>query len=217
MIEGFWAPYYNYLKDYVNSNPLNRQFNTVKEMELEQAKFELCSRTIIMFNEVMYQQSVFGYSSGESIVNYPSGHSNKAVSDIIFILDDWAHALEDGTVGNRRSDVNYTRASGKPDWTEEELDVFVRNLDWEFDQEVLRAPGLGVKAVRGPGFVRLAHEQRLALAQELDAYLASVEEAELPPDTRYEHMIESGYFKDGKYVSPTHVEGYEPDRSYLDD
>ena len=147
---------------------------------------------------------------------YPSGHNNAAVAELILILDDWAHAMDDNSILDRKPDVGYTRATGKEDWTEDELDIFVRNLDAEFDQEVTRLPGTAVGAVRGPGFVRLPYEQRLALAQVLDQCFASYQGVDFPSSTDFEYIIDSGYFKSGDYVSPTYYEIYEPDRSYMD-
>ena len=144
---------------------------------------------------------------------YPPGHDNVAVKTIIDCLDDWARAIDDGSVTNRQPSVTYVRHSGEDDWSEEDLDIFVRNLDYEFDQEVTRAPGTGVGAVRGPGFVRLAYEQRIALAQELDSILAAIGEEEYPSSTKIS-SASSDYWKKGDYVSPEHVDGYPPDKSY---
>lgn len=102
---------------------------------------------------------------------YPSGHQNPGVAAIIFLLDDWLNALEEGVGGFRLPDPNYQRPDGRPPWTEEELDELIRDLDHEVDCEVNRAPGTSVGARAGPGFCRLALPQRLALAQQLEQQL----------------------------------------------
>lgn len=102
---------------------------------------------------------------------YPSGHENPGVAAVIFLLDDWLQAIENGTAHLRMPDPNYVRPGGKPVWTEEELDALIRDIDAEVDQEVQRAPGTSVGARAGPGFVRLAVSQRLALAQQLEMLL----------------------------------------------
>lgn len=107
---------------------------------------------------------------------YPSGHENPGVAAVIFLLDDWLQAIENGTVHLRMPDHNYVRPNGRPTWTEEELDTLIRDLDAEIDQEVNRAPGTSVGAKAGPGFYRLALPQRLALAQHLEAMLAEHED-----------------------------------------
>ena len=102
---------------------------------------------------------------------YPPGHANPGVAAVISLLDDWLFAIEDGTVYLRQPDHNYVRCSGKPLWTEEELDKLIRDIDAEIDIEVTRAPGTAVGAKAGPGFHRLAVPQRLALVQALDMTL----------------------------------------------
>lgn len=107
---------------------------------------------------------------------YPSGHENPGVAAMIFLLDDWLQAIENGTAHLRMPDLNYARPSGRPVWTEEELDTLIRDIDAEIDQEVTRAPGTSVGAKAGPGFYRLALPQRLALAQHLETTLEQHQE-----------------------------------------
>lgn len=102
---------------------------------------------------------------------YPSGHENPGVAAVIYLLDDWLLAIEQGTVHLRQPDPNYVRPAGKPLWTEDELDTLICDIDYEVDQEVNRAPGTSVGARAGPGFKRLETPQRLALVQQLDALL----------------------------------------------
>lgn len=102
---------------------------------------------------------------------YPSGHENPGVAAVIFLLDDWLQAMENRTAHLRMPDSHYVRPDGKPAWTEEELDTLIRDIDAEIDQEVQRAPGTSVGAKAGPGFVRLAVPQRLALAQHVELIL----------------------------------------------
>lgn len=107
---------------------------------------------------------------------YPSGHENPGVAAVIFLLDDWLNAMKQGTAHLRFPDPNYVRPRGLPKWTEEELDTLIRDIDYEVDQEVNRAPGTSVGARAGPGFYRLAVPQRLALAQQLEAVLEQHED-----------------------------------------
>lgn len=102
---------------------------------------------------------------------YPSGHEDPGVAAVIFLLDDWLQAMENGTAHLRMPDPNYVRPGGKPAWTEEELDTLIHDIDAEVDQEVHRAPGTTVGAKAGPGFARLMVPQRLALAQQLEMML----------------------------------------------
>ena len=102
---------------------------------------------------------------------YPSGHENPGVAAIIFLLDDWLQAMENGTAHLRLPDPTYVRPNGKPAWTQDDLDTLIRDLDAEIDQEVTRLPGTSVGAQAGPGFSRLALPQRLALAQHLETVL----------------------------------------------
>jgi len=108
---------------------------------------------------------------------YPTGHDNAGVAAVIFLLDDWLQAMENGTAHHRLPDPNYVRSNGKPTWTEDELDTLIRDLDAEIDQEVTRLPGTSVGAKAGPGFSRLALPQRLALAQQLDNLVQRHQEA----------------------------------------
>ena len=102
---------------------------------------------------------------------YPSGHENPGVAAVIFLLDDWLQAMENGTVHLRMPDPNFVRSGGQPMWTEDELDTLIRDIDAEIDQEVTRAPGTSVGAKAGPSFHRLPLPQRLALAQQLEAMI----------------------------------------------
>lgn len=197
-----------WLWDETNHTPLY-QFQTIQDYQ-DHIRTATLKEARVGY---LYHQS---RREGNPMSVYPPGHASAPVAEIINILDDWAQSIDDGTVNNRHPDLNYTRASGKEDWTEEELDVFVRNLDWEHDQEVTRAPGTGIGAKRGPGFVRLNYEQRLAMAQELDAALAHYPLVDFPSSTNHEAHTTSGYFRGGDYVSPEHYPGYEPDRSYMD-
>jgi len=105
---------------------------------------------------------------------YPSGHNNPGVEAVMFCLERWLLALEDGSHVHRLPDFSYQRSRGRAQWTEEELDRLVRDIDAEIDQEVPRLPGTQakVRAKAGSGFHRLAVPQRLALAQELDRLIA---------------------------------------------
>lgn len=102
---------------------------------------------------------------------YPSGHENPAVAAVIFLLDDWLNAMEAGTAHLRLPDPEYRRPNRRPFWTEEQMEVIVRDIDAEIDQEVSRAPGTSVGARAGPGFSRLALPQRLALVEQLETLL----------------------------------------------
>ena len=102
---------------------------------------------------------------------YPQGHTNPGIEAVIYCLEKWFLAMEEGVVGEWMPDPTYKRISGKDGWTEDELDYLMRCLDWEFDQEVNRAPGTSTGSKLPPGFVRLGVAQRLALAQELDFLL----------------------------------------------
>ena len=99
---------------------------------------------------------------------YPSGHDNPGVEALIFILEDWTVALEQGGAIHRLPDPAYVRPSGKAPWTEEELDTIVRNIDAEIGREVTTTPGTSVGAQAGPELHRLAYPQRRALAQQLE-------------------------------------------------
>lgn len=108
---------------------------------------------------------------------YPSGHTNPGVAAVMFLLDDWALAMDAGTAHLRRPDPDYVRPEGKEPWTEDELDRMMRAIDAEIDQEVNRAPGTSVGAKAGPEFHRLAVPQRLALAQQLADTIAQHRDA----------------------------------------
>ena len=108
---------------------------------------------------------------------YSSGHVNPGVAAVVFLLDDWLQAMENGTVQVRYPDPNYVRSNGLPGWTEDALDTLIRDLDAEIDQEVPRAPGTSVGAVAGAGFHRLALPQRLALAQQLETIMDEHEDS----------------------------------------
>lgn len=97
-------------------------------------------------------------------MTYPSGHENPGVAAVIFYLEEWLVAMENGVAHLRQPDPAYPRQ-----YTEEELDTLVRDIDAEIDQEVVRAPGNAVGAKAGPKYVRLALPQRLAMAQGLHA------------------------------------------------
>lgn len=106
---------------------------------------------------------------------YPSGHANEAVHAVMEVVEAWFLAIEDGTAQYHLPDLEYRRSGGRDQWTEKELDVLVRDLDKEVEQEVGRAPGTSTGSTAGPGFVRLNTAQRLALAQELDRVVAKYE------------------------------------------
>lgn len=113
---------------------------------------------------------------------YPSGHTNPGVHALTMLLEDWFQAMDDGRALLRQPDPGYQRSRGRPQWTEEELDRLVRDIDAEIDQEVNRAPGTSTGSKLGAGFTRLPLPQRLALAQQLDALLQE-HEAVLPIET----------------------------------
>jgi hypothetical protein len=100
-------------------------------------------------------------------MGYPPGHPNPGVAAVTAVLEEWCLALEDGSHVYRMPAPDYQRPGGKDLWTEDELDLLMRALDAEIDQEVTRAPGTSVGAKAGPAFHRLAVPQRLALAQQL--------------------------------------------------
>lgn len=93
---------------------------------------------------------------------YPSGHENKGVAAIIFLMDDWLNAIEDDSYIHRLPNPVYPRR-----WTDEELNEFIIALDNEVGQEVAHGPGTSVGAQAGTDFVRLPIPQRRALAQQL--------------------------------------------------
>lgn len=65
----------------------------------------------------------------------PSGHDNPGVATIIFLLDDWLNALEEGTAALRWLDPAYRRPGARPPWTEAQLDELIRDLDGEVERE----------------------------------------------------------------------------------
>ena len=105
---------------------------------------------------------------------YPSGHANDGVHAIIFVLEDWFQAIENGSVQYRFPAHKYVKQ-----WTEAQLEAFMSAIDQEIDMEVNRAPGTQtrVMAQAGSGFLRLAVPQRLALAQTLDMTIKEHAEA----------------------------------------
>lgn len=124
-----------------------------------------------MLNVCPFARFMVPAERSQRIPMYPSGHKNPGVAAIIFLLDDWLNALEEGVAGFHLPDPNHQRPDGRPPWTEEELDDLIRDLDYEVDREVSRAPGTSVGARAGPAFCRLAVPQRLALAQQLEQLL----------------------------------------------
>ena len=111
--------------------------------------------------------------AGMSQSMYPSGHTNSGVADMMFLLDDWLDALEDGSINLRLPDPFYIRPNGKENWTEDDLDRIVKAIDAEIDMEVPRAPGTSVGAKAGTDFYRMTYEQRLAFAQALETFIES--------------------------------------------
>ena len=93
---------------------------------------------------------------------YDRSHPNPGVAAVTFLMDDWLHALEGGSYIYRLPDPNYSRQ-----WTDDELDLLMKSMDAEIDQEVARTPGTSVGAKAGPGYVRLPVPQRRAFAQQL--------------------------------------------------
>lgn len=148
---------------------------------------------------------------------YASGHPDKNVETIIFILDGWVKAMDDGSVAQRYPSSSYKRKSGKPEWTEGELDLIMRSLDYEIDQEVARAPGTSTGSKMGPGFVRMDYNQRLAMVQELDEAIARLEFTGEPVTTGvvspeyvtpvfYDNLPDTSYYVPEVNVPETSVE-----------
>ena len=148
---------------------------------------------------------------------YASGHPDKNVETIIFILDGWVKAMDDGSVAQRYPSSSYKRKSGKPEWTEGELDLIMRSLDYEIDQEVARAPGTSTGSKMGPGFVRLDYNRRLAMVQELDEAIARLEFTGEPVTTGvvspeyvtpvfYDNLPDTSYYVPEVNVPETSVE-----------
>ena len=87
------------------------------------------------------------------------------------VLRAWADAIEGGY-----AEMRYPDSKGRT-WTEEQLEAFLAELDtyvgaqmgWANNQDTRRKGGPAFDA--GPGYLRLAYPQRLALAQELQAAL----------------------------------------------
>ena len=99
------------------------------------------------------------------------------------LLEDWFRAMEDGSVRQRFPDPLYpVRIS------QEAADSIAEKLDTEFEREVrswaYQTTAGGYTA--GPGFRRLAPQQRLALAQQLHRILRVVapDVVPIPPPPR---------------------------------
>lgn len=93
------------------------------------------------------------------------------------VLDDWFVAMEDGSAFTRIPDLSYQRSSGKPTWTDEELDALVAVAIDEYvnKQRSWIESVRKIKTDADCGFARLGPVQRLALAQDLDRVCAQFE------------------------------------------
>ncbi len=122
---------------------------------------------------------------GEQYANgYHSGHADDETHRVVMILSSWFRAMEDGTAVLRLPNPAYVRPEGKPDWTEEHLEKFIKALDDDIQTEAGTSPGTKMGATAGPGFSRLTWPQRLALVQELEQALEPRTAA--PPVTTYD-------------------------------
>jgi hypothetical protein len=102
---------------------------------------------------------------------YPDGHDNPKVAAIIATLQRWFDGMKDGRAFLWQADPHYRRSRGG-EWTEEMLAGLIRGIDEEFQQELDNGwPQRELGVTEAPGFSRLGSQQRLALAQELDAVL----------------------------------------------
>lgn len=85
------------------------------------------------------------------------------------VLYDWANALSDGTAQYRQPDPSYERPAGAKEWTDERLEALLREIDeYVWAQAAWTKTNRGIEADAGPGYLRLAPPQRLALAQDLE-------------------------------------------------
>ena len=104
---------------------------------------------------------------------------------ILELLDDWCHAIEDGTAASRLPDLNYVRRTGEPTWSDEHLREVFRDIDaYTWGQHGWVQGHSGLTFDRSPGYAGLEPPQLLALAQDLDRLLAEYG-AEPEPEPEY--------------------------------
>ena len=101
----------------------------------------------------------------------PTGHKNKGVEKIIYLLHDWLMALEENIAETRLPDPLYVRPNNKPNWTEEDLNRIINAIDEEVDKEAHGSVGRSIGATIGPDFKRLPVAQKLALVQQIETII----------------------------------------------
>ena len=126
-------------------------------------------------------------------------HLSEQDKAIHAVLQDWFDALQDGSAHKRMPDPGYQRPEGAEPWTNGRLATLLT----EIDEYTWKQAGW-VQSVRhetydaGPGYMRLGHAQRVALAQDLErAILAHPEpdrpypvpkaNTEVPPPPEYQY------------------------------
>ena len=110
------------------------------------------------------------------------------------VLRDWFEAMQDGTAHYRMPDPSYKRPPGTEEWTNGRLAIMLDNLD----EYVIAKPqrdyartNYGIGADASPGFMRLGHAQRVALAQDLErAILAHPEPGKPYPVPKANNEVE---------------------------
>lgn len=99
------------------------------------------------------------------------------------VLRDWFDALQDGTAHYRMPDPSYKRPEGCEPWTNGRIATMLLDID-----EYVAAPAqrnyakanYGIVADAGPGYMRLEHAQRIALAQDLERAILAHPEPDRP-------------------------------------
>lgn len=119
-------------------------------------------------------------------------HLSEQDQAIHAVLQDWFEAMQHGTAKNRKPDPTYKRPEGAEPWTNGRLAKLLTEID-----EYTFRQAAWVKQVRhetydaGPGYMRLGHAQRVALAQDLErAILAHPEPGKPYPVPKANNEVE---------------------------
>ena len=110
---------------------------------------------------------------------YPHGHTKDDVRAVVWVLEDWFWAMEEGTAEDRQPDPYYIDPAGKV-WIDSLVEDLIKRVDDYFTLQVKSWANPAaynvnkVGADAGPDFGRLGMNQKYALMQDLQRAIAGL-------------------------------------------
>ncbi len=93
--------------------------------------------------------------------------AQKQIDTVVAVLEDWAQAMENGTVQHRLPDPSIVPLPERPPIAETLIEEFIEELDREIDIDAFSHPAQSNGSCVSSKFHWLAYPQRVALVQQL--------------------------------------------------